>query len=416
MFFCNREPLWEYAAVVEDEAECPYDVLKFGFIIIILGTIGVSLVMGVLCYVSYEFAACSFMYKTKVLDILTSLLAIYTVIGDYMWIVLLQMNSVHALHATIFMGGLCHLFLCFCINALSVRITITSYIQDTPWWRRNRKRLRTILFLSCVSPRFFRITRAQIFGFDTTQIHFGTPSKMAVVFSNLGLVMLFQDILQVLLQTYIWLIWRNQGPKVSLICILLGAQSITVAILHHVFSRSQRAAYERVVKLLGVRRLTAGFFDVSSTGTVGTAGREANNSIGLRKAGGGQETIDMGEDEDENAGPLDPTKLDPIQAALYVSQMYEKETISSKRILKDEDSEEEEDGDGGNAETAALPAPVAEKTLYPKAVFEKMKKFYSVHDPAKLATIGLGHAPDFDEAELDQELKAKFGQGLDSVS
>jgi len=248
-----------------------------------------------------------------------------------------------------------------------------------------------------------RITRAQIFGFDTTQIHFGTPSKMAVVFSNLGLVMLFQDILQVLLQAYVWLIWRNQGPKIGLICVFLGCQSITVAILHHVFSRSQRAAYERVVKLLGVRRLTAGFFDVSSAGVVGTAGRESNNAIALRKAGGGSEHIELGEDEDENAGPMDPTKLDPIQAALYVSQMYEKETINSRRILKDDESSEEEPDEHDN------------KILYPKKVFEKMKKFYGIHDPAKLATIGIGDT-EVDEAKLDAELKAKFGQGLDSVS
>merc|ERR1719502_827768 len=177
---------------------------------------------------------------------------------------MLKSNSAHPLHDTIFMAALCHLFLCFCINALSIRITITSYVQDTPWWRRNRKKLRTLLFFSCLTPRFFRVTRASVFSFDTTQIHFGTPSKMAVVFSNLGLVMLFQDILQTLMQGYIWLIWRNQGPKVSLICMFLGVQSIAVAVLHHVFSRSQRAAYERVVKLLGVRRLTAGFFDVSA--------------------------------------------------------------------------------------------------------------------------------------------------------
>jgi len=412
MFFCNREPLWEYAAIVETEPECPYDVVKFGFIMIIMLTIGLSLVMGILCYVSYEFAACSFMHKTKVLDVMTPLLAIYTVIADYMWLMMLKMNSVHMLHDTIFLASLCHLFLCFSINALSVRITITSYIQDTPWWRRNRKRLKTVLFLSCVAPRFFRVARANIFGVDITQVHFGTPSKMAVVFSNLGLVMLFQDILQIMLQAYIWLIWRNQGPKVGLICVFLGLQSITVALLHHVFSRSQRAAYERVVKLLGVRRLTAGFFDVSSTGTVGQPGREQSNAVSLRKAGGGQEDIDLGEDEDENAGPLDPTMLDPISAALYVSQMYEKETLAGKRVLKDDTSSE--GGDDDDDESVGLPA-VADLEMFPQPIYDKLKKFYGKHDPSKLNTIGVSNDVHVDEVKLDNDLKAKFGHGLNDV-
>jgi hypothetical protein len=408
MFFCTAEPLWEYAAIAESEEQCPFDVIKFGLILIIGGTVSTSIVFGLFCYVSYEFASCSFLYKTRMLDVMTALLAVFTVLADYMWLIMLKLQSAHALHDTIFLAALCHLFLCFCINALSVRITITSYIQDTPWWRRNRKKLKTVLFLSCVTPRFFRMTRATIFGFDTTQIHFGTPSKMAVIFSNLGLVMLFQDIPQVLMQTYVWLIWGNQGPKISLICMFMGGQSIAVGILHHVFSRSQRAAYERVVKLLGVRRLTAGFFDVSSTGVTGTAGRETSNAVSLRKAGGGEEQIELGEDEEENEGPLDPTKLDPISAALYVSQMYEKETFSSKRVLKDESSSEEEPSDESDAGAAV--------TLYPKPIYEKLKKFYGEHDPTKLSTIGVGGSDgDVDEAKLDAELKAKFGQGLDSV-
>merc|ERR1719335_1678635 len=98
---------------------------------------------------------------------------------------------------------------------------------------------------------------------------------MAVVFSNCGMVMLFQDLPQVLLHAYVFFIWRNQGPRVTYVTLFLSACSILVAILHHIFSRSQRAAYERVVKLLGVRRLTAGFFDVSTNMGLGAGGIQA---------------------------------------------------------------------------------------------------------------------------------------------
>jgi hypothetical protein len=413
LFFCSKEPLWEYAAIVEKEEDCPFDSFKLMYIAIIASTVGFAILFGAFCYISYEFAACSFLYKTRVMDIAVPLLAMYTVVGDYLWIIMLKMNSVDSIHDTMFLAALCHLFLCFCINALSVRITITSYVQDTPWWRRNKRRIRTVLFFSCLSPRFFRITRSSVFGFDITQIHFGTPSKMAVVFANLGLGMLFQDIFQVLMQCYVWLIWRNQAPKISLICICLGFQSIFVACLHHVFSRSQRAAYERVVKLLGVRRLTAGFFDVSATGHTGTAGRENTNAVSLRKAGGGSEEIELGEDEEDNAGDLDPTKLDPISAALYVSQMYERETMGARKILKD-DSSSEGSSDDNRPTNKRSGSALDETTLYPKDIYDKLKKFYEVHDPSKLMTIGIGNNQ-VDEAKLDADLKAKFGQGLDSV-
>jgi len=260
MHFCNREPVWEYAAVVEEKPQCPFDPLKLSMIALILGTIGVSFIFGIVCYISHEFAACSFLHRGQFLDVMCPLLSLYTTLADYTWVIMLKTNAAHPLHDTIFLAALIHLFVCFCINALTLRIIITSYIQDTPWWRRNRRRMKSILFLSVFATRFFRITRSHLFGFDITQIHFGTPSKMAVTFSDLGMVMLFQDIPQLAVQAYIWLVWRNQSPKISLICMLLGGLSIFQAILHHVFSRSQKAAYERVVKLLGVRRLTAGFF------------------------------------------------------------------------------------------------------------------------------------------------------------
>jgi hypothetical protein len=243
---------------------------------------------------------------------------------------------------------------------------------------------------------------------DRTQIHFGTPSKMAVTFSNLGLVMVFQDTLQVLLQFYIWMIWSNQGPKIQLICMFLGVQSILVAAAHHVFSRSQRAAYERVVKLLGVRRLTAGFFDVSAAANAGNLSRGAGNTVSLRKAGGGTQMIELNDDEDDDQGPMDPTKLDPIAAALYVSQMYEKETVGHKKLHKALD---ESDSSGSGSESAASDDSMQ---LYPKPLYDKMKKFYSMHDPAKLAKIGIGDTP-VDEDKLDRELKKSFGVGLASV-
>eukprot|EP00434_Breviolum_minutum_P036886 symbB.v1.2.032697.t1/scaffold3960.1/size47443/3 len=137
---------------------------------------------------------------------------------------------------------------------------------------------------------------------------------MAVVFAKLGLATLLQDIPLLLVQVYVWLVWRNLAPKVSLLCFGLGVQSILTTIVHHVFSRSQRAAYERVVKLLGVRRLTAGFFDVSAG--VGTQAGKGEGGLRVKKT-----ADDPGSFMAEG---VDPTKLDPIQAAMYVAQMYDK--------------------------------------------------------------------------------------------
>jgi len=372
MHFCVKQPIWEYGAIVQNEPQCPYDMFKLSAAALVSGTIALMLAIGILSYLSHEFDLSSTLSKLHVLEILAPLISLYTVAADYMWLATLKHSSAHPFHDNIFMASLCHLLSCLCINSLAIRITITSYIMDTPWWRRNRKRLRPVLLVSILAPRFFRITRANIFGLDSTHIHFGTPSKMAVIFSNLGLVMLFQDIPQLLIHAYVWLIWQNQSPKISLICLFLNVLSIAVTALHHVFSRSQRAAYERVVKLLGVRRLTAGFFDVSA-GVGQQVGASYVENMRRADKGVAQTAIADSSDAGDVNEIMDPTKLDPIKAAIYVSQMYESEA----RALADQEA----DGEGSSsssvsdAENASSPSP-RKKQIYPKALFDKLTKFY----------------------------------------
>eukprot|EP00928_Gymnodinium_smaydae_P083738 TRINITY_DN6697_c0_g1_i2.p1 TRINITY_DN6697_c0_g1~~TRINITY_DN6697_c0_g1_i2.p1 ORF type:complete len:2550 (+),score=402.01 TRINITY_DN6697_c0_g1_i2:927-7652(+) len=410
MFFCSSEPFGLHGAIVKTEDECPYDLIKFPIIAGIAATCLLLLMFATLCYLSAECANLSFLYKIRCLDIFTPVMAIYTTAADYLWLVMLKgaasESPTGGTMDFIFLVVLCHLLVCFCVNAVALRITITSYILDTPWWRRNRRRLTLVLFFSTLAPRFFRITRSNLFGFDITHIHFGTPSKMSVVFSNLGMISCIQDIPQLLIHFYVWLVWRNQGPRISLICLVLSSQSIITSILHHVFSRSQRAAYERVVKLLGVRRLTAGFFDVSSAvGQQAGGGGIAGLLESMRKSG--DTAIDYKEDETGGDSQMnaivDPRKLDPIQAAMYVSQMYEKEARGAKD--DDDDDHDHEGGAGGHAKG---------KQVYPKPLYDKMKKFYAEHDPTLLDTIEMGEAK-VDEGRLDAELKRRFGVGLDSV-
>merc|ERR1719171_894549 len=164
-----------------------------------------------------------------------------------------------------------------------------------------------------------------------------------------------------------------------------------IAVLHHIFSRSQRAAYERVVKLLGVRRLTAGFFDVS-TGVGGGAGGIQAITDQMRKADGGE--IDLGQQEDELGDDVDPAMLDPIQAAMYVSQMYERDQrVESKEEASSESGSGSDDGasgrigskksdkSGGTKSEGSGGGKKKEKKKYPKALYAKVKKFYEKHDP-----------------------------------
>jgi len=435
MHFCAKEPLWEYGAVAIDDASCPFDTVKLGGFLVVGGTCGIALLLAILAKLSSECGACGVLAKVRLLDVLTPLMGVFTTSFDYLWLFYLKANNQHPLHDTLFMAILCNLLLCFVVNAAALRITITTFILDTPWWRKNRKRLRTILIISVFSPRFFRITRSNIGSIDRTHIHFGTPSKMAVVMSNLGLTSLMQDIPLLLVQFWIWLVWRNLAPKVTLLCFLLKAQSLATTAMHHAFSRSQRAAYERVVKLLGVRRLTAGFFDVSAG-----AGSQAGKSIldGMRTEGG-QAVEDNQLDSFHAEEVLDPTKLDPIQAAMYVAHMYEKQEIKDAQVARHEDIDSGSEGSGSqesesNEDAAdagsehgesnagpkakAIAGPPAAgpggKTLYPSGLYDKMRRFYSQHDPAKLNSIGRGTEP-VDEAALDADLKKRFGVGLDSV-
>lgn len=196
-----------------------------------------------------------------------------------------------------------------------------------------------------------------------------------------------------------------------------------MAALHHVFSRAQRAAYERVVKLLGVRRLTAGFFDVGAG-----VGQQPGDQLGLRSAGG-RASVELSAGKNNlDTGIVDPSRLDPIQAAMYVSQMYERET--RQKADKEHQALEDEQGSSkGGKQTAgregskhgskdhqSVVAAGGKKQFYPKQLYAKMKKFYKTHDPSMLATIGVDNDAQVDEAVLDADLKRRFGVGLDSVS
>ena len=398
---CNREPFWEFGAVADSEGECPFDLVKLSTVGTVTLTLSLALLLGLLARAAHQCGCCLRLAKVRILDVLTPIMGLYTTGADYVWLFYLQGNNAHPLHTTLFMGCLCNLFLCFVVNAAVLRMMLTSYIIDTPWWRKNRKRLRLILLLSVLSPRFFRITNSHIGAIDRTHIHFGTPSKMAVVFAKLGLATLLQDIPLLLVQVYVWLVWRNLAPKVSLLCFGLGVQSILTTILHHVFSRSQRAAYERVVKLLGVRRLTAGFFDVSAG--VGTQAGKGEGGLRVKKT-----ADDPGSFMAEG---VDPTKLDPIQAAMYVAQMYDKRPEPrQEEELSSQDSDDSKDVTGPTKTNTP-----GSKTLYPPGLYEKMHRFYSQHDPSKVASIAPGNVA-VDEEALDVELKSKFGVGLDSVS
>eukprot|EP00434_Breviolum_minutum_P017162 symbB.v1.2.015149.t1/scaffold1124.1/size136573/15 len=173
---CNREPFWEFGAVADSEGECPFDLVKLSTVGTVTLTLSLALLLGLLARAAHQCGCCLRLAKVRILDVLTPIMGLYTTGADYVWLFYLQGNNAHPLHTTLFMGCLCNLFLCFVVNAAVLRMMLTSYIIDTPWWRKNRKRLRLILLLSVLSPRFFRITNSHIGAIDRTHIHFGTPS------------------------------------------------------------------------------------------------------------------------------------------------------------------------------------------------------------------------------------------------
>merc|ERR1711879_1125842 len=143
--------------------------------------------------------------------------------------------------------------------------------------------------------------------------------------------------------------------------------------------------------------------------------------------GGGQAELDAEEDEGEQqlGTVLDPTKLDPIQAAMYVSQMYEKEArnktqaktnkpvVEVKREKEPEAGGEDDEEDGEDEEEEIAPMKDG-KQIFPKHLYDKMKRFYATHDPTRLNTIEVGDV-EVNEDKLDADLKKRFGVGLNSV-
>ena len=157
----------------------------------------------------------------------------------------------------------------------------------------------------------------------------------------------------------------------SLIAICLSLQSIATAFLHYTIAQAQRQAYERVVKLLGLRRLTTGFYDITA------APDSKKQKQGM--------LMDF---EDE----IDPTALDPIQAAMFIANMYSDE---SKAI-------------------ADRP-----KETYPESHFHRIQKFYMKHDKSRLDGIeldlGLPNWTAEEEEKFNEQLRMDFGVDLSEI-
>jgi len=148
---------------------------------------------------------------------------------------------------------------------------------------------------------------------------------MAVVFANMGLSTIFQDFCQGFGQCFVRLVWAHQAPRISVLSISLACFNIIVALCQYGIARSQRVAYERVVRLLGVRRLTAGFFDVG-------AGLGKGMAVQMKRITDAPAPKALQDKKDEPEGDINPTELDAIQAAMYVSQLYNEEQQQRQKL------------------------------------------------------------------------------------
>merc|ERR1712183_63383 len=92
--------------------------------------------------------------------------------------------------------------------------------------------------------------------------------------------------------------------------------------------------------------------------------------------------------------------------AAYAEQEASSNSTEEEGNGNEDDDEEDGQGEGekDGADAAARPK---KQELYPKNIYEKMRKFYAEHDPAKLDTIAVGKV-EVDEAQLDADLKRRF--------
>mmetsp|Transcript_1712 Transcript_1712/g.5961 ORF Transcript_1712/g.5961 Transcript_1712/m.5961 type:complete len:1611 (-) Transcript_1712:131-4963(-) len=258
LIVCELEPFWERGAIVTRLQDCPLSQVK---LVVYTLVPAVAMLFGLLGGWSRQRNVRGRGKETQIGGLLTLGLALLSVSYDWFFSWTLFRNPRGDFQAGVSEVGLAHLIAAGALNFLLVHFWFRrKFLVGMPWYEYHKHGvgMHAVFLLMYIQPQSVLVFQSRLFDVDLFNIHFGTPSKMNEVLSNVGCLCLLQDVPQLLLQ---FAVWVNDGtgmqaPRVSAISMGLSALSIAVVLKRQYIASVERQWYKEIVRMAGVRRLT----------------------------------------------------------------------------------------------------------------------------------------------------------------
>ena len=258
MKVCDMEPFWEKGQTVYDLRNCRLSPVKM---IIWALVPSITLSCGLLGLWSRQRNVRGRGKETKIGSLIACGVSFLSVGYDWFFSWTLYRNPVGNFQQGVYEVGLVCLAIGIVINFLTIHFWFRrKFLVSMPWYEYHKHGLglHFIFLLMYVNPQACSLFTSRLFDVDLFNIHFGTPSKMNEVLSNVGCLSLLSDVPLLLLKSWVYFLDTNglQAPKVTRVSMGITAIHLTLVIKRQYVASVERSWYQEIVRMAGVRRLT----------------------------------------------------------------------------------------------------------------------------------------------------------------
>eukprot|EP00928_Gymnodinium_smaydae_P028017 TRINITY_DN21486_c0_g1_i2.p1 TRINITY_DN21486_c0_g1~~TRINITY_DN21486_c0_g1_i2.p1 ORF type:complete len:868 (+),score=217.44 TRINITY_DN21486_c0_g1_i2:425-3028(+) len=255
---CNLDPFWEKGAIVTDTRFCPLSTVK---LVVWSLMPAVAMFFGVLGAWSRQRNVGGRGKETKVGSLIALGLVLLSVAYDWFFSWTLFRAPRGSVQSSLREVGLAHMIAVLVIDFIFVHFWFRrKFLVGMPWYEYHKHGIgmHAVFLIMYAQPQAVSILQCRLFNADLFNVHFGTPSKMNEVLSNVGCLSLLNDVPQIVLQFVIWMADAEGKdiPQVTRVSMGLSVLSIALVLKRQYVASVERRWYKEIVRMAGVRRLT----------------------------------------------------------------------------------------------------------------------------------------------------------------
>eukprot|EP00931_Biecheleriopsis_adriatica_P035066 TRINITY_DN20208_c0_g1_i1.p1 TRINITY_DN20208_c0_g1~~TRINITY_DN20208_c0_g1_i1.p1 ORF type:complete len:2091 (-),score=488.04 TRINITY_DN20208_c0_g1_i1:45-6011(-) len=258
MKVCDMEPFWEKGQTVYDLKNCRLSPVKM----IIWSLIpAMTMLCGLLGLWSRQRNVRGRGKETQVSNLVSLGISLLASAYDWFFGWTIYRNPIGDFQQRFYEVGLACLIADAVINFLMVHFWFRrKFLVGMPWYEFHKHGvgLHLIFLIMYLQPQASVLFTCRAFDMDVFNIHFGTPSKMNEVLSNMSCLSILSDLPMLTLKVLVFSLDSTglEAPKVTRVSMGLTVISMGFVIKRYYVASIERQWYQEIVRMAGVRRLT----------------------------------------------------------------------------------------------------------------------------------------------------------------